>query len=443
MDVAEVPLNPWRSTGALLAALGVLVAADVWVHRPAPEPELAEIHAFSAEQATGIALRHGDAEVLLAREEGAWRVVAPYDGVADPDRVAALLAGLGSGVPLDVRVDGARGEGYGLTGGDGVRVDVTGLTGVLASVVVGGNAEGGSTFLSVAGLDDVYRARIGGRSRYAVPAAGWRDHRMLTFSPDALAAIRVERPEGAYALVRSVEEGRVGPWTLEGDPAFGVDPLLAAAVGRGLASLRAMDVVSADVPSGLDAPIVTVSVGLTGGERHVLRLARSGDGAFASVDDRPEVYRVAPQLLDRLAVPPEAWRDHTLLAVDPASITEMVLEEPGTARVVLARTDGPWRITEPPNLDADPQRAVQVATFLAQLRVDAWLPVTPAEAGLVDATRIVVASAAGRTTIEIGRSVPGQPAGQEAYYVRNPRQPDRIGALPVRTVGALKSAWGR
>lgn len=436
-------MSPWRGTAALAGALAVLVAADLWVHRPAPEPELAEIPAFSADQATGITLRHGDDEVTLARGDDGWQVVAPYAGPADAERVAALLAGLGSGVPLDVRVDGAGGEGYGLDGADPVRVDVAGAAGPLASVVVGANAEGGSTFLRIAGRDDVYRARIGGRSRYAVPAAGWRDHRMLAFSPDALAALRVDRPDGGYALVRSIDGARVGPWTLEGDPAFPVDPVLASAAARVLGGLRAVDVVSANVPSGLDAPVATLTLDLAGGERHVLRLGRSGNGAFAAVDGRPEVYRLAPQLVDRLAAPAEAWRDHTLLSVDPATITEMVLEEPGTPRVVLARDGGTWRIAEPPNLDADPERAGQVAAFLAQLRADAWLPVTDAEAGLVGSTRIVVASGAGRATIEIGRSVPGQPAGQELYYVRNPRQPDRIGAIPVRTVGALKSAWGR
>ena len=121
----------------------------------------------------------------------------------------------------------------------------------------------------------------------------------------------------------------------------------------------------------------------------------------------------------------------------------MVLEEPGSLRVVLERTGVGWRVSEPSNADVDPDRAEQVAGFLAQLRVDAWLPVTESQGGFLGGTRIVVATSAGRTTIEFGGSVPDRAAGQEAYYVRNARTPGQVGAVPARVVGQLKSVWGR
>lgn len=428
-----------RGTAALLLALVAASAVDLWARWPQPAPPAEALAAFAGDDAQEVTLTHGDAQVRLVRAATGWQVVAPYDAPADPDRVAAVLAGLGRGVPLGLAVDDAADPAYGFDGGAAVRVEVSGAAGPLARVVVGANADAGATFLRRADAPTVWRAVIGGRSRYDLPPAAWRDRRLLQFSPDALTGIAVARADGAYALGRSVgADGRPGPWAVVGDPAFAVDPIATASVVRALAGLRALDAVGEGVDTGLDAPLATVTLTLPDGPV-ALRLSKRDALGFAAVDGRVGAWRIPVAWVDALGGPLASWADRTLLAVDPAGVTGLSLDQPGLPRVVLAR-DPDWRATAPPGFAVDPRRIAFAVPLLAQLRAAAWT--SPPPDAFADPARVVVGDGPGRT-LEVGAAVPGRAPGEEAVYLRLASRPDRVTTWPLATWVAVQAAFGR
>ncbi len=428
-----------RGTAALLLALVAAIAVDLWARWPQPVPPPEALAAFARDDAQEITLTHGDAQVRLVRAAAGWQVVAPYDAPADPDRVAAVLAGLGRGVPLGLPVDDGADPAYGFDGGAAVRVEVTGVDGPLARVVVGANADAGATFLRRAEEPVVWRAVIGGRSRYDLPPAAWRDRRLLQFSPDALTGIAVARADGAYALERRVgADGRPGPWSVAGDPAFAVDPIWTASVVRALAGLRALDAVGEGVDTGLATPLATVTLALPDGPV-ALRLARRDALGFAQVDGRAGAWRIPVAWVDALGGPLAGWSDRTLLAVDPAGVSALTLDQPGLPRVVLAR-DPDWRVVAPAGFAVDPRRVALAVPLVAQLRATDWT--SPPPGAFDDPTRVVVGDGPGRT-LEVGAAVPGRAPGEEAVYLRLASRPDRVTAWPLAAWVSVQAAFGR
>jgi hypothetical protein len=418
-------MRPGRTTAALAGALAVAVGLEVWLRWPAPPDEVGRLPEFSPADVSVVRISKGDDEWTLSRRGDGWFL--PSDRPADAGRVGELLAGLSRGVPLDAQVDRGSFENYGLAGADPVRVDVLGdADRAISSVVVGFDAGGGATWVRKPGDDAVFRARIGGRSRYDRPLPAWRDRVVVAISD--LRAIHVDRPGESYVL-------RAGqPWTLDGDPAFEVDPTIAREVARVLGRLTALDVATLDALG--DAPPIA-HVGL---ESASGTLGLRVWGSAVAIDGGDVAFRVAPALTALLAGPQEVWANRTFWTLDPTAVNELRLDE--AERVILARQPGGWIAVEPVGVVVDPQRAAALAGFLASPSVAEWVP-APTGRVFSEGIRVVVAAGEDRRTIEVGDPVPGRPAGKEAVFVRDARHPDRVGTWSAGTWAQLRAGFGR
>ncbi len=420
-------MSAGRTTALLGMALAAAVGLDAWLRWPRPAPVADRLPAFDPARVATVRLARGDDAWTLTRSGDDWHLPGSID--ADAERVGVLLAGLARGVPLDAQVDRGNYEDYGLAGADPVRVDLLGAgEQSIASLIVGFDAGGGATWVRRPADDAVFRAQIGGRGRYDRPVAAWRDR--LVVAVDDLQGLRFERGDGSFAL-------RVGePWTVEGDPGFEVDPVLIQQVSRVLGHLVALDVATEGGFGTAGDPIARVSLTSPSGTTAL----RVWPGAVA-LDGAEVAFRITPALSALLGGPLETWRDRTVWRLDPATVTELRLDE--VERVILARQPGGWVVTEPAGVAADPGRSATVVAFLANPRVDGWLAVTSAEAGFLEGSRVVVATGAQRRTIEIGAPVPGRPVGREARYVRDPRRPERIGTWSAATWAQVRAGFGR
>jgi hypothetical protein len=451
----EGRVNAARATWTLLGALAVAVLADVAVHvdRGAAEAELPSIPNVDLSKVTRIDLEKGDTIVTLEKDGAVWQVTAPYRFPADEAQVLGILKPLAEGVPMDLRVDSGNGKEYGLESPDVVRVEISGAAGSLASFYVGNNAAGGSSFVRFPGSEDVYRARLGGKHRYDKPPGEWRDHRVVTFNPELVDRLVIERREGSgVALVReiaamgdgSADAPKAGPWRTVAEASFPVDQKTADEALAALSKLRAGEILAPDHPSGTDDPEATVTVHLVTDETLTLLFGRTADGAFVRKQDASEVYRIAPSALDRIAQPRGGWRDRSFLQFDATAVQKVQLIEPTVTTSIERQAEGVWRVTEPKNVDVDSRDLGGAMGLLDDLRADELADVAPAQAGFPSKTRVIVTLADGRAvTLEIGNLVPNRPQGQEAHYVRVPEQPARIGVLSLAAVSRIRKGFGR
>jgi hypothetical protein len=449
--VNPIVRNTWR----LLAGLIGLLAVDLWVHHQAtadqaPLPAIPKVDPLTVHR---ISLTEGDTLVVLERQTADdWQITAPFAYPADHASVQGILGALREGVPMDVQVDREDFETYGLQSPDAILVEVAGEAGALATFYVGANAAGGSTFVRFPDADAIYRARIGGRHRFDRLPGEWRDHMVLRFDPSILDGITLERDDGTtLQLARSAAGldaqggAHLGPWRFDGDPDFPVDQQTVEAVATGLSQLRAGEILSADHPAGLDAPTLTATLRFATDEHQVLVFGRTPDGVYIRREGAPEVFHIAPSVLDRLMLPRPAWRERQFVLADRAQMHRLSLVEPGLTTVLEQDpATSSWTVITPANVDADLRESMFAARALADLRADELAAVTPTVAGFPSQTLLIVTLLDGRTlTVEIGAPVPGRPPGREAVYVRTPGEPDRIGMLSAVTLSRIRKAFAR
>ena len=426
---------------ALVLVLVLVLDVGVWASAQRAEAPLPDWSGFATEVPDTVVVTRSEVVTRLTRNGETWRVEAPYADKADADAVEALLASVGSAALLEARVDDdpeTHGT-YGLDGLDPIRVEVLAAERRLAELYVGFDGPGRTTFVRLPGADDVYRSRLGGRALADRSPGAWRDPTILDRDPADVLGVRFDQPAGSVSLVRSAGLGGGSGWTMQGRPDLPLDEASIDAVVDAFAHLSALEVLPS-APTELAEPALVVSILFADGTETLGFVALRGQ-AFGLREADGRAFRVRSELLAAVSRPADAWRDRTLLRLDPSALTQLTLREPDR-ETTLERVDGAWTVSRPVGIDVDTEHAGRAARFLAAVEVEGWAVVPPEEAGFPSATRIVIRGQ-GEHVLELGERVPGRPPGREALFVRLASDPERIGALPVRTWTSLRRAWAR
>jgi hypothetical protein len=351
------------------------------------------------------------------------------------------------GVPMDVEVDQGHFESYGLDQANGILIEIAGANGTLTRFYVGENSEA-STFVRFPDDDRVYRARLGGRSRFEHSASEWKDRRIYDLESTTIDSVAIDRAGAHLGFSRAFvtdDKGTAtpGPWTVDGMPAYPLDQAMVQDLADGLAKLRAGEILPADAP--FDVPVGSVTFHTTTNETHTLTVARHDQGVFCKRDNEPATYRIADAMVARIDRALPRWRDRTLFSVVPTRIRGMIFEDASLRTVLVADPKtGVWTVTEPTNVAVDSREATQVARALVNLRADDTADIAPALAGFPSKTRLGLTLDDGTTRwVEIGDAVPGMPTGRELTYVRTPEAPERIGVLLTTGLSRVRKTFSR
>lgn len=218
----------------LVIQLGLIVFLDrPWSteYTPASESPLF-FPGFAAEQAGGITITQGDKRLVLIKDS-AWFVEAGGERfAANFFYVDTLLNGvqridrrnLHSRNPDKVKV-------FGLDGEAAIRLDVRDRGGEsLVSLLVGKNlGPSQGTYVKEPGVEEVYLVMED--LRYACVrgddwVASWRDDSIVPLDPESIEGLRVESPNGAWALEEIPEEMVEALTSLKADgfAPMGTDP---------------------------------------------------------------------------------------------------------------------------------------------------------------------------------------------------------------------------
>ena len=437
-----------RTVGLLLLTALLLVINAIDLRAPTAVSDVPVLPAVVREAVTRIELSGAEDKLTLRQADGRWKITAPYKADADPLAVRALLTSFRKEIAVDALVDTGNDDKYGLQPGSGVVAEIwtTGEEPVL-SITVGNDTAGGSTFIRLSGSQSIYRARIGGRDRFALPPAEWRNKAVVDLDPGQITGITVREGAQTVALVRSAQSGdaSTGAWALDPAPPWAVDQAAATQLAAVLARLRATSVVGQDVLTGATLA-AQIDLTLADTTTRALQLRRGADGTLlALLDGTSDVFRVPDALLTVLPSSPAAMRDRTLLRFNRSDVDTVSLADPSGE--VIVRQDPSTRlyaVVSPPNMDLDVQGVIAAVSALSSLRGDAEAPgVTPVAAGLDrPAMRLVLTFVDGSSTaLEVGGTV-NDAAGKPARYVRRGGSAD-IFLLSADTVTRLRAAFGR
>ncbi|MDP2306300.1 MAG: DUF4340 domain-containing protein [Pseudomonadota bacterium] len=448
-----------RRSVALIVAAALLAALNLFGNGGPPAVEaLPTLPAVVADNVTVVQISTPIEKLRIERESpekgtpgfDRWRIVTPLDFPADAAQIRTVLRTFTDGLPMDAFVDAVNQEDYGVDDQNGLLVELysAGQDLPTASVVVGKTAAGPSTFVRIPGSEDVYRADVGGRGRYARPAAEWRDKVALEVDTATVVGLTLTRGAEALRFTRGAASATdaagkpvPGPWQLDG-AAFVVDDETVDLTIRTLARIRAAEIHNPDYDAGLAAPLAEASLLLQDGSSQLITLGtRIVEGAaFVRVAGRDEVFRTAGVVGRAMTQPVEAFRDRRVLSFERDAVASIAYVDRGLTVVLEQSEDGAtWAVTQPANMDADQKQALFTANTLAALRAAS----IPADTRF-DATgaRFEVRFRDGRSVaLELGQTE----RGADDRPLMRVRATDRDGVYHVResTILELRKAFGR
>ncbi|MCC7539511.1 MAG: DUF4340 domain-containing protein [Deltaproteobacteria bacterium] len=278
-------LKQYRVPIALVAFVGLVVAAYFATRKPAPEPDsgpdLTVIRSVAKDRVDELEIRRPDEPAIkLAKRDGRWRVVSPVEADADQSAIDTALDRLAD---LEVRgVAATRRETHEeleINEAKGLRVIARGRGTVLTELVIGAYRNG-KTLARRPQDATVYM--LEGAIRYAFNKAlkDWRDRGIVDVAVGDVVEVRFQNANGTFAFVKREDE-----WVVA-DGATAIERFQASklsSIVSSIARLRATDFAESDVTAETAGVGATVTVG-DGGVANVAVVTlrtRAGDAGPA------------------------------------------------------------------------------------------------------------------------------------------------------------------
>lgn len=433
---------------ALLLLLNLLPSGQAELGAALPT-----LAAIDKDAATSVRISKGQTEQLvMSKGASGWEVVQPFQGPADTVSIRSLLTVFTEAVPMDLKVDEGDLETYLLDDQKGVLLEIfTGGETPAISVVVGGDAPGGTSFVRLKDSDVVYRAKVGTRARLDRDFEAWRDRMVVQEDAKAVTDLEIRRGGEVLRFARAAT-GEVdangnpvhSPWSLSGDPSFSPDQQSLDDLVASLTTLRAGRLLSADFDGGFEDPAAIVSLTLADGRVIVLRFGgRDGeDGAFLRREDVPGSYVVSAGRKESVLRPLSAFRDLEIFDFDRTDVDTLRLVDNLIPTTLRQLPDGMWEVTEPARVDADVKVILFAVNTLATLRGDRLAE--PGEAtGLAEPTMTITVRfrSGGTEVLEVG-TTSANAQGQIFYAVRKAGS-DRVYWVRDSTLARVRQGFNR
>jgi len=430
---------------AVAAALGAYIYFVESKREDKPEKVKEKVFALDKAKVEGLALSAaGQEEVQLVRDADGWRMTAPVAVAADAAEADAILTSLETLEMDEVVAESPKDLAeFGLAAPRStVRVRLKGEPEPLVLQVGDKTPDGSAVYARVPKAPRVFTVPAYVDASFTKKPFDLRDRSVLHVQRDAVQALDIKGPEGAYALAKD-DKGewsfvrplrtRAGRWSVD------------ALVGT-LENLR-MEAVAAEnatdlKPFGLVPPARTVTIGLAGGATRTLEVGNSASEGrhHVHVAGSPLVAVVPGALVGDLAKGMGELRAKRLLEVATYEVEGFDVEAGGTRRV-HARTSSKdeqgadvhkWKRTAPDAKDLDTNKVQDALFAVGGLEVLEFIDAPkPPEAYGLDAPvlRVTLRHAGGRPPVwfEVG-------AKDGAYYAR------RDGDVAVMKLDPAKAA---
>jgi hypothetical protein len=300
-----------------------------------------------------------DGKTTVIKKEGStYKVAAPTAYAADQDGAKQAFEAIEKLDFTSIVSDQKAKQDEYEVGAKGLRVVAKKSDGkgdkTLADLRIG-KVLSSTTAVRPEGSDQIWQAAGSLKFTFDKDAAGWRDKSILTFEEgDAERLEVVSKTGGKIALKRPAKgdagaAGAGGEWTVV-ESTVKVDPLdtgVAPGMISALSSFKANDFAdgASAGETGLDAPSLTVTVGLKGGKTHTIQIGnkKGEEDFYVKAGDRPQVFLVKKYNLDRVNKRPVEFRDKTICNLNEGDVTE----------VAVVRSKDPFTLVKDPKKSGD------------------------------------------------------------------------------------------
>jgi hypothetical protein len=277
---------------------------------------------------------------------------------------------------------------------------------VLADFRVGKTANN-QTMVRVEGKDEVWQALGSIKFQLDKDAAGWRDKSITTFDQNDVERLDVvSETGGKLSLARppKADGGAASEWkvvssTVKVEP---FDQSVPMDMVSALYAFKANDFAdgASNADSGLDAPALTVTVGLKGGKtQSVLIGKKKGEEDFyVKRGDAPQVFLVKKYNLDRINKRPIDFRDKTICNLADGDVTQVAVTRDKDSFTLVKDPkksgDDAWKLAKPAGVTLDTSKVSAIASSFKDWKGTGFAE-DPKTTGLAKPSATIVASGKG------------------------------------------------
>ena len=305
------------------------------------------------------------------------------------------------------------------------------------------------TMVRVEGKDEVWQLVGSHKWHFDREPAAWRDKSITTFaSEDAERLEVVSKDQGKIVLTRPArtDAGVAAAWkvaesNVKAEP---FDPLVANEMLTGLYAFKANDFADGVSPaeSGLDAPNLTVTVGLKGGKSETVLIGKkkTEDDYYVKRAAGPQVFLVKKYNLERINKRPIEFKDKTICNIDSQDVTQVSVTAPSDSYTLVKDASkgghdaGGWKLSKPAGVTIDPAKATSIVTAFREWKATSFAEdSSPKTTGLVKPSATILATGKNKSCqVKLGAELPDKQnryasvAGAPEVYVLPKWSVDRI-----------------
>jgi hypothetical protein len=321
--------------------------------------------------------------------EGLWKLVAPREAGVQAQRVAGIFRLFEEGLEssMGYKVTEAQLGDYGLEPQGRIRLCLKQGSETILDLLVGGTEPGAEegaldSFVMLSGEEVVYRV-VGKdlRSALDLDAEAVVDRKLFEFKVDEVQRVLIrdprdpKNPELSFSRDPSVDND--GNWKLDQPAGQRIEGL--ASFLSTISTLNALKIV--DKLPGADQQALdktySITMSLSGqGDPRELKLeigAGRADGVWVRLGDG-RIAKIAVVSANQLMKGLGDFRDKRVFSFDPKSVQRVEYTRGGNPTLGLSRESGQWAFLQPAGEVLYPKSAERLASILANLRAQTWLP---------------------------------------------------------------------
>ena len=384
---------------------------------------------------TTLDVTKGGVTTTIKNEGGIYKVTAPVSYAADQANAKSAFEALGKMDITDlVTQQEAKQAEFEVDDKSGVRLVAKHDGKVLADLIVG-KGVGAGTMVRPSGTTDVWRASGITKFAFDKGPSDWRDKSITTFQATDVEKLDVAGKDGAKISLKKTgtKEGSEDKWDVVSSSVKieKLDNSVPNGMVSALASWKANDFADGATlaTAGLDAPALTITVGLKGGKSVAALIGtKKGEDTFVKKADAPQIFLVKKFNLERIAKGPMEFRDKTLCDLAAADLTEISVAA-GDKSYTLVKNGNDWKATKPPKLELDATKVTPIAGAFKDWKATGLADdQSPKGNGLAKPKAVISAKAKGTTTTKAGGAcivrVGDESADKVSYIVSTAKSPD-------------------
>jgi hypothetical protein len=279
---------------------------------------------------------------------------------------------------------------------------------VLADFRVGKTANN-QTMVRVEGKDEVWQAVGSIKFQLEKDAAGWRDKSITTFDQNEVERLEVESATGGkLALARppKADAGAASEWKVVSS-SVKIEPFdqsVPMDMVSALYAFKANDFAdgASAAESGLDAPALTITVGLKGDKKQTILVGKKKgeEDFYVKRGDSPQVFLVKKYNLDRINKRPIDFRDKTICNLADGDVTQVAVTRDKDSFTLVKDPkksgDDAWKLSKPAGLTLDTSKVSAIASSFKDWKGTGFAE-DPKATGLAKPSATIVATGNGKT----------------------------------------------